>query len=104
MVRGCVRAWGEEEQRAASGTIRTRHDRAVFRRDFRTALRQTASDAAAKITDLEWGRAVDLLDWGANAEWTQVRAGAQEGFVKTAHLVEIAYVNKTSGKNPYTAK
>jgi beta-lactamase superfamily II metal-dependent hydrolase len=76
----------------------------VFRRDFRAALRQTASDDAAQIAGLEWGRAVDLLDWGANAEWTRVRSGAQEGFVKTAHLVEIAYVNKAAGKNPYTAK
>jgi beta-lactamase superfamily II metal-dependent hydrolase len=104
MVRGCVRAWGEEEQKAASGALKTRHDRALFRRDFRTAFRQTAGDDGSRIADLEWGRQVEMLDWGSGGMWTQVRVGADEGFLKTAHLVEIAYVGKTTGKNPYTAK
>jgi len=32
------------------------------------------------------------------------RVGIEEGFVKTYHLVEVAYVKKTSGKNKYTAE
>jgi len=104
VTRGCVRAWGEEERRAASGALRTRHDRALFRRDFRTALRQTAADTGTVIRDLEWGRAVELLDWPSGAPWTRIRAGADEGFARTEHLVEIAHVDKTTGVNAYTAQ
>jgi beta-lactamase superfamily II metal-dependent hydrolase len=104
MVQGCVRAWREEQQQGANGTLRTRRQQALFRRDFRTALRQTASDAATTIADLAWGRPVELLDWPSGAQWTRIRAGADEGFVKTEHLVEIAFVKKTSGVNAYTAK
>jgi hypothetical protein len=103
VTRGCVRAWGEEERRAASGALRTRHDRALFRRGFRTALRHTASDTGTAIRDLEWGRAVELLDWPSGAPWTRIRAGADEGFVRTEHLVEIAHVGKATGANAYTA-
>jgi beta-lactamase superfamily II metal-dependent hydrolase len=45
-----------------------------------------------------------LLDWPSGTQWTRIRAGADEGLVKTEHLVEIAYVGKTSGVNAYTAK
>ena len=92
MTRGCVRAWGEEERRAASGALRTRHDTALFRRGFRTALRQTASDTGTAIRDLEWGRAVELLDWPSGAPWTRIRAGADEGFVRTEHLERILMI------------
>jgi hypothetical protein len=104
VTRGCVRAWGEEDRRAASGALRTRHDRALFRRGFRTALRQTAGDTGTVIRDLEWGRAVELLDWPSGAPWTRIRAGADEGFARTEHLVEIAHVDKTTGVNAYTAQ
>jgi beta-lactamase superfamily II metal-dependent hydrolase len=104
MVQGCVRAWQEEDRRAADGTLRTRRQRALFRRDFRTALRQVASEAAPAIDELAWGQAVELLDWPSGTEWTRIRTGAGEGFVKTEHLVEIAFVGKASGANAYTAK
>ena len=104
MIQGCVRAWSDEQQKVANRTLRTRHDQAVFRRDFRTAFMRTASETGEKISELEWGRPVELLDWWSGADWTRIRVGADEGFVKTSHLVEIAYVKKTTGNNPYTAK
>jgi beta-lactamase superfamily II metal-dependent hydrolase len=104
MVQGRVRAWRAEQQEVLNGVLATRHDRALFRKDFRAAFRQTATETGVKITDLEWGRAVDLLDWPSGTQWTRVRVGGDDGFVKTEHLVEIAYVKKTNGKNAYTAK
>ena len=104
MVQGRVRAWREEQQQVLSGALQTRHDRALFRQVFRSAFRRTPSDAGVKIADLDWGRAVEMLDWPSGTVWTRIRLGSDEGFVKTEHLVEIAYVKKTSGKNAYTAK
>jgi hypothetical protein len=52
MTTGYVRAWAVEERGEADGVLRTRHDLAVFRRDFQTAFRRTASDAGDKISDL----------------------------------------------------
>jgi beta-lactamase superfamily II metal-dependent hydrolase len=45
-----------------------------------------------------------LLDWPSGTQWTRIRAGVDEGFVKTEHLVEIAFVRKATGVNAYTAK
>ena len=104
MTTGCVRAWPLEERGAADGVLRTRHDHAVFRRDFESAFRRTASDAGDKISDLRWGAGVELLDWPSGAEWTKVRVGNDEGFVRTEHLVEVAYVNrKNSGDDKFVA-
>jgi beta-lactamase superfamily II metal-dependent hydrolase len=104
MTTGCVRAWALEEQEVAGGVLRTRHDIATFRRDFETALRRTPSDAGDKLSDLKWGSRVELLDWPSGPEWTKVRVAAEEGFVRTAHLVEVAYVaRKNSGDNRFVA-
>ncbi|HWM27102.1 MAG TPA: MBL fold metallo-hydrolase [Woeseiaceae bacterium] len=104
MTTGCVRAWALEERGVADGALRTRHDAAVFRRDFRTAFRRTASDAGDSIGDLRWGSGVELLDWPSGSEWTKVRIGIEEGFVRTEHLVEVAYVARTSsGDNQFVA-
>jgi beta-lactamase superfamily II metal-dependent hydrolase len=104
MTTGCVRAFALEEEALAAEALRSRHDVAVFRRDFETALRRTASDAGDKIGDLKWGTGIELLDWPSGNEWTKVRAGIDEGFVRTAHLVEVAYVEKkNSGDDRFVA-
>ena len=104
MTQGCVRAWALEEQKVSTGELRTRHQRALFRRDFDTPFRRTAGDAGDKIRDLKWGEKLELLDWPSVNEWTQVSIGTEEGFVRTSHLVEVAFVNKGSARNTYTAK
>ena len=104
MTTGCVRAWALEERGVADEVLRTRHDVAVFRRDFETAFRRTASDSGEKIGDLKWGSGVELLDWPPGGEWTRVRVGTDEGFVRTEHLVEVAWVaRKNSGDDKFVA-
>lgn len=104
MTNGCVRAWALEEQKVTAGELRTRHQRALYRRDFETTFRRTAGDVGDKIKELQWGQHLELIDWPSGNDWTKVRIGIEEGFVKTSHLVEVAYIKKTSGKNKYTAK
>lgn len=104
MTLGWVRAWAEEETKRTSRELRNAHDRALFRQGFRTPLRRTAADDGENIRDLAWGDSVELLDWPSAGPWTRVRAGGDEGFVATAHLVEVAFVKKGSGKNALTAR
>ena len=67
MIKGCVRAWNEEEQRVIAGELTSRHQRALFRRDFVTAFREVADEDSTKIKDLKWGDTVELLDWPSGA-------------------------------------
>lgn len=104
MTAGRIRAFTLEAQQAVAGVLRNRHDVAEFRRDFTTAFRRTASATGDHLADLPWGTAVELLDWPSGNDWTKVRFGADEGFVATAHLVELAYVRKKdSGDDKYLA-
>jgi hypothetical protein len=97
MTAGRIRAFTLEAQQAAAGAFANRHALAEFRRYFTTPFRRTASDAGDQIADLAWGTGVELLDWPSGGDWTNVRFGADTGFVRTAHLVEVAYVDKKAG-------
>jgi beta-lactamase superfamily II metal-dependent hydrolase len=105
MTSGCVRAFALEGQKVSAGELRTRHQVALFRRDFRTTLRSTPSESGTAIRELAWGTRVELLDWPSGGDWTRVRCGGHEGFVKTGHLVETAYVaRKGSGEDSFVAR
>lgn len=95
MASGWIRAYADEDEtlRARGGFI-SRADRADFRAAFKTGLRSQASDSADLVTQLEWGTEVDLPDGLSNQEWTKVRSGNDEGFVKTHHVVQVAYVQR----------
>lgn len=104
MTAGRIRAFNEEAAQQAAGALDSRQDIALFRRNFTTAFRRTASDAGDHVADLAWGTAVELLDWPSGNEWTRIRFGLDEGFVRSAHLVETAYVaKKGSGDDQYLA-
>lgn len=78
---GWIRAYDEELEQFgfSDGDHRERDARAAFREAFRT---------------LAWSDTVDLPGGLSSDEWTRVVAGVQEGFVRTAHLVELAYVDR----------
>lgn len=104
MTSGCVRAWALEGQKVADEELRTRHAIARFRRDFKTSFRRTASDSGMLIRELDWGTRVELLGWPSDNQWTKVRISNDEGFVRTEHLAEIAYVGrKSAGDNRFLA-
>lgn len=103
MTVGWIRAWAVESGKFFAGEFANANDRALFRRDFRTAFRKTASESGDKIQDLKWGDTVELLDWPSENPWTRVRFDDTEGFVATNHLVEVAYVSKGVGTRAYTA-
>jgi glyoxylase-like metal-dependent hydrolase (beta-lactamase superfamily II) len=45
-----------------------------------------------------------MIDWPNDNDWTRVQIDTDEGFVRTEHLAEIAFVKKGSDRNPYLAK
>ena len=96
MATGWVRAYAEElEQFSYRDRDHDERDaRAAFRESFTTVLREAADDAAAEVRELRWGDSVDLPDGISNAEWTAVSVDGDFGFIKTAHLVEVAYVSR----------
>ena len=54
MATGWIRAYREEDRELRNrGGFVSRNDRALFRRDFRTALRRSASDSADPVRELQ---------------------------------------------------
>lgn len=99
MAEGWVRAWEEDSEvyftrLRESGSGAAKRAQANFRKAFSTALRGAPSEDAAIVRALPWGATLDLPD-GLSAEpWTPVRHDGDEGFVRSDHLVEIAYVRR----------
>ena len=97
MAVGSIRAYAEEEK-----TLRTRHkyilraQRTAFRKQFRTVLWESLWDDAPKLKTLRWGAVVELPDGLSGDAWTKVKSGSKVGYVDSAHVVEVAYVNHTS--------
>jgi hypothetical protein len=94
MALGWIRAYAAEIDQFgwSDADYRVRNARAEFRRDFRTRLRQSASQNSASLRTLRWGDEVELPRGIAAGRWTRAVAGNRTGYVLTEHLVEVAYV------------
>jgi len=92
---GWIRAYMDElDQYGYSDARRSdRNSRALFRSSFSTPIRQTADAAGDIIADLPWGAEVELVTGIGDGEWTGVTFEGRHGFVRSAHVVEIAYVS-----------
>lgn len=73
---------------------RERNARAEFRRDFKTRLRRTASQNGDVLRVFRWGDEVELPNGIASGSWTRAVFEGKTGFVPTADVVEVAYVNR----------
>lgn len=101
MAEGWVRAWDEDfktfcDARDDNGFNAARRAQAFFRKDFTTALKDGASDNAATLETLRWSDRLGLPDGLSDDEWTaatfESEGGPLNGFVRTKHIAEIAYV------------
>ncbi|MEO1243315.1 MAG: MBL fold metallo-hydrolase [Pseudomonadota bacterium] len=97
MAQGWVRAWDKDFQlfqttRASKGYSAAKRAQAFFRKDFTTSLKDAPNDTANTIDTLRWSAPVDLPNGLGDGKWTAVIASGDPGFIKTAHLAEIAYV------------
>ncbi len=95
MGTGWIRAYADEDHtlKQAKKFI-LRSDRTAFRSKFRTRMRKTKKDTAELVKTLPWGAQVELPDGLSGDDWTKVRSGSKEGFVQSAHVVEVAYVKR----------
>jgi beta-lactamase superfamily II metal-dependent hydrolase len=103
MAKGWIRAWAEEAAREAAGDFHSAKDQSVFRKGFTTPLRREASASADVLATLGWDDEVELPHGIQSEPWTRVMAKGAQGFVASEHLVEVAYVRATAGKDAYTA-
>ena len=95
MAIGWIRAYEDEYRtlRARSRFI-LRQDRAEFRRDFRTDLLAEARQDGNSLRVLHWGDELTLPDGLSDEDFTPVSVDGQAGFVRSDHLVEIAWARK----------
>jgi beta-lactamase superfamily II metal-dependent hydrolase len=103
MAKGWIRAWAEEAAKEAAGDFRSAKDRSSFRKSFTTPLRREAGATSEVLATLGWDDEVEIPDGIQAGPWTRVAAGGVEGFVASGHLVELAYVKASIGKDAYTA-
>lgn len=101
MAKGSIRAYADEDAAVKGKDFFNRNARAKFRSAFKATLRVSKSDTATVLKKLKWATDVELPDGLASSEWTRVISGTKDGFVKSIHLVQIAYVKRT---NSLTAK
>ena len=96
MAAGWIRNYAEElEQFSFRDRDHAERDaRAAFRESFTTVMRDAPNDAAAELAELRWGDTVELPDGISSGDWTAAVAEGSGGFIRTAHLVEIAYVDR----------
>lgn len=98
MATGWIRAYADE-----NSAVRTRvpffqrEARAAFRSKFMTHLKAEKFETSDDLADLKWGDVVDLPDGISSTHWTKVESAGLTGFVQTAHLVEVAFVNRKGG-------
>jgi len=98
MAIGWIRAYGEENAEIGNDIpFFSRKSRADFRKDFKTTLRASASGNAASVKTLKWGDKVELPNGLSTSTWTKAISASKEGFIKSSHVVEIAYVKRKSG-------
>jgi|GEM_PF-477309 len=95
MATGWIRAYGNEDKTLKEqGGFISRDDRAAFRAEFKTDMRLAASDSANLVKKLKWGDEVELPDGLSKDDWTKVKSGSEEGFVKSSCVVQVAYVKR----------
>ena len=101
MPSGWIRSYAEEVDRFGfvDRDFRARNQRAEFRRDFTTQLRETATQGGTVLRELRWGDVVELPSGISTTQFTRAESGGQIGFVPTAHVVELAYVNARPEEN-----
>lgn len=95
MAIGWVRAYIEENQSVGTTvSFFRKHERSMFRLKFVTHVYETQSVSSAKLKRLKWGDKVELPDGLSRTDWSAVKSGSKTGFVKTSHLVEVAFVKR----------
>ncbi len=103
MALGWIRAYADENKQLGAGGKRIlRSDRAAFRAAFKTDLRAQPRDDSDRLKRLAWGAEVELPDGLAKDEWTKVKSATKEGFVKSSHVVQVAWVGR-KGSTDVTA-
>lgn len=100
MPSGWVRAWDVE---AAQANLQNDKERSRWRRDFRTTLHREDSASSAVLLELAWGDDVELPSGVRAGTWTPARVGNVEGFVRSRHVVELAWVDRGQGSEPCVA-
>ncbi len=95
MATGWIRAYQEERDAVGfyDSDYRVRNARARFRHDFTTDLHASASGNSPVSKTLRWGDEVELPSGIASTSWTRVVTNGETAFVRTAHVVEVAYVD-----------
>ncbi|HEX2559589.1 MBL fold metallo-hydrolase [Phenylobacterium sp.] len=99
MVQGWVQAWSDDtdvyfETLRGRGAAAAKRAQAEFRKAFTTPLRAAPSADAGVMGDLPWGASVELPSGLSADAWTAARHEGDVGFVRSDHLVEIAYVGR----------
>ncbi len=91
---GWARPYGAEVEAHgfSNADYRVRNARAEFRRDFVTQMRETATQGGTIVRELRWGDVVELPSGLATTAFTRAQIEGSQGFVPTAHVVELAYV------------
>lgn len=69
-----------------------RHARAKFREGFKAEVHVSALASSAVINTLNWGDEIALPSGIASGDWTRVEINGETGFVRTQHVVELAWV------------
>ena len=99
MTKGWIRAYEEEDKKVGgSAPYYFRDKRAKFRDSFKTDMRKGRSGSSGLVNKLKWGDEVELPSGLAKGTWTTVKSGIKSGFVKTAHLVQLAWVKRSEPK------
>lgn len=95
MATGWIRAYQEERDAVGfdDSDYRVRNARAQFRHDFTTDLHATASGNSPVRETLRWGDQMELPSGIASNNWTRVVTNGETAFVRTAHVVELAFVD-----------
>lgn len=96
MATGWIRAYQAEWGAVgfSDADFRVRDARARFRKDFTTQMHEAASGNSPVRATLHWGDVLELPSGLARTRWTRAIVDGATGFVRTSHLVEVAYVNR----------
>lgn len=96
MPRGWIRAYAAEADEIGGSffTSAEREAHARFRAGFRTPFLLTADDSSEVQAELSWGDVVELPDGLSSTPWTAALFQEKPGFIKSDHVVEIAYVGR----------
>lgn len=95
MAIGWIRAYADEEKTLKQrGQFILRAHRAAFRAQFKTDIRSAPGESAESVKSVKWGTVVELPEGLSTGEWTKVESAGKEGFVKSSHVVQVAYVKR----------